>query len=100
MLSDWYYIVKSLEEAKAIKGKATDTGFIDQMASWFPTLFVCESPDEFSKHKRSITKAISNERGKEKLEKRRNNQAERNVGKRKTDKNRSRQEGTHIRTGK
>ena len=64
MLSDWYYIVKSLEEAKAIKGKATDTGFIDQMASWFPTLFVCESPDEFSKHKRSITKAISNERGK------------------------------------
>lgn len=64
-LSDWYYIFKPLCEARLIKGKPTDSGFVEQMANWFPTLFpTCESAEEFKNTKRKIAKAISTERGK------------------------------------
>ena len=60
--SDWYYIVKAIEEAKVAR-KFTITGFIDQMTEWFPMLFPDETKEQWEKYKRRLSKSISDEKG-------------------------------------
>lgn len=59
--SDWYYVVKAIEEAKVAK-KFTITGFIDQMTEWFPILFPDETKEQWEKYKRRLSKSISDEK--------------------------------------
>lgn len=59
--SDWYYIVKAIEEAKVAR-KFTITGFIDQMTEWFPMLFPDETKEQWEKYKRRLSKSISDEK--------------------------------------
>lgn len=59
--SDWYYIVKAIEEAKVAR-KFTITGFIDQMTEWFPMLFPDETKELWEKYKRRLSKSISDEK--------------------------------------
>lgn len=59
--SDWYYIVKAIEEAKVAR-KFTITGFIDQTTEWFPMLFPGESKEQWEKYKRRLSKSISDEK--------------------------------------
>lgn len=59
--SDWYYIVKAIEEAQVAR-KFTVTGFIDQMTEWFPMLFPGETKEQWEKYKRRLSKSISNEK--------------------------------------
>lgn len=59
--SDWYYIVKAIEEAKVAR-KFTITGFIDQMTEWFPMLFPGETKEQWEKYKRRLSKSISDEK--------------------------------------
>lgn len=59
--SDWYYMVKAVEEAKVAR-KFTITGFIDQMVEWFPMLFPDETKEEWEKYKRRLSKSISDEK--------------------------------------
>lgn len=59
--SDWYYIVKAIEEAKVAR-KFTVTGFIDQMTEWFPMLFPGETKEQWEKYKRRLSKSISDEK--------------------------------------
>lgn len=59
--SDWYYIVKAIEEAKVAR-KFTVTAFIDQMVEWFPMLFPGESKEQWEKYKRRLSKSISDEK--------------------------------------
>lgn len=59
--SDWYYIVKAIEEAK-VAGKFTITGFIEQMVEWFPMLFPDETKEQWEKFKRRLSKSISDEK--------------------------------------
>ena len=59
--SDWYYIVKAIEEAKVAR-KFTITGFIDQMTEWFPMLFPDEIKELWEKYKRRLSKSISDEK--------------------------------------
>lgn len=59
--SDWYYIVKAIEEAKVAR-KFTVTGFIDQMTEWFPMLFPDETKERWEKYKRRLSKSISDEK--------------------------------------
>lgn len=59
--SDWYYVVKAIEEAKVAR-KFTITGFIDQMVEWFPMLFPDETKEQWEKYKRRLSKSISDEK--------------------------------------
>lgn len=59
--SDWYYIVKAIEEAKMAR-KFTVTDFIDQMTEWFPMLFPGENKEQWEKYKRRLSKSISDEK--------------------------------------
>lgn len=59
--SDWYYIVKAIEEAKVAR-QFTVTGFIDQMVEWFPMLFPDETKEQWEKYKRRLSKSISDEK--------------------------------------
>ncbi len=59
--SEWYYIVKAIEEAKVAR-KFTVTGFIDQMVEWFPVLFPSETKEQWEKYKRRLSKSISDEK--------------------------------------
>lgn len=59
--SDWYYIVKAIEEAKVARN-FTVTAFIDQMVEWFPMLFPGESKEQWEKYKRRLSKSISDEK--------------------------------------
>ena len=59
--SDWYYIVKAIEEAKVAR-KFTVTDFIDQMTEWFPMLFPGENKEQWEKYKRRLSKSISDEK--------------------------------------
>lgn len=59
--SDWYYIVKAIEEAKVARN-FTITGFIDQMTEWFPMLFPDETKEQWEKYKRRLSKSISDEK--------------------------------------
>lgn len=59
--SDWYYIIKAIEEAKVAR-KFTVTGFIDQMTEWFPMLFPDETKEQWEKYKRRLSKSISDEK--------------------------------------
>ena len=59
--SDWYYIVKAIEETKVAR-KFTVTGFIDQMTEWFPMLFPDETKEQWEKYKRRLSKSISDEK--------------------------------------
>lgn len=59
--SDWYYIVKAIEEAKVAR-KFTVAGFIDQMTEWFPMLFPDETKEQWEKYKRRLSKSISDEK--------------------------------------
>lgn len=60
--SEWYYIVKSIEEAKIIHGKLSVTGFIEQMMEWYPMLFPDGTKEEWEKFKRRLSKSISDEK--------------------------------------
>lgn len=60
--SEWYYIVKSIEEAKVAHGKLSVTGFIEQMMEWYPMLFPDGTKDEWEKFKRRLSKSISDEK--------------------------------------
>lgn len=59
--SDWYYIVKAIEEA-GVARRFTVTAFIDQMTEWFPMLFHGESKEQWEKYKRRLSKSISDEK--------------------------------------
>ena len=59
--SDWYYIVKAIEEAKVAR-RFTVTGFIEQMTEWFPMLFPGETKEQWEKYKRRLSKSISDEK--------------------------------------
>lgn len=59
--SDWYYIVKAIEEARVAR-KFTVTAFIDQMVEWFPMLFPGENKEQWEKYKRRLSKSISDEK--------------------------------------
>ncbi len=59
--SEWYYILKPIEEASITKGLA-DTKFVEQMVEWFPMLFPDESPEYFKEFKRKLLRSISAER--------------------------------------
>ena len=59
--SEWYYIVKAIEEAKVAR-KFTVTGFIDQMVEWLPVLFPSETKEQWEKYKRRLSKSISDEK--------------------------------------
>ncbi len=59
--SDWYYIVKAIEETKVAR-KFAVTGFIDQMVEWFPMLFPDETKEQWEKYKRRLSKSISDEK--------------------------------------
>lgn len=60
--SEWYYIVKSIEEAKVAHGKLSVTGFIEQMMEWYPMLFPDGTKEEWEKFKRRLSKSISDEK--------------------------------------
>lgn len=60
--SEWYYIFKSIEEAKVAHGKLTVSGFIEQMMEWYPMLFPGDTKEEWDKFKRKLTKAVSDEK--------------------------------------
>lgn len=59
---EWYYIVKSIEEAKVAHGKLSVTGFIEQMMEWYPMLFPDGTKEEWEKFKRRLSKSISDEK--------------------------------------
>lgn len=59
--SEWYYIVKAIEEAKVAR-KFTVPGFIDQMTEWFPMLFPDENKEQWENYKRRLSKSISDEK--------------------------------------
>ena len=60
--SEWYYIVKSIEEAKVAHGKLSVTGFIEQMMEWYPMLFPDGTKEEWEKFKRKLSNSISGEK--------------------------------------
>ncbi|MBQ6064549.1 MAG: hypothetical protein IJK87_13145 [Prevotella sp.] len=60
--SEWYYIVKSIEEAKVAHDKLSVTGFIEQMMEWYPMLFPDGTKEEWEKFKRRLSKSISDEK--------------------------------------
>lgn len=60
--SEWYYIVKPIEEAKVTHGKLSVTGFIEQMMEWYPMLFPDGTKEEWEKFKRRLSKSISDEK--------------------------------------
>ena len=60
--SEWYYIVKAIEEADIANRKMSDTGFVEQMVEWFPMLFPDETLEKFKNFKRRLARSISGER--------------------------------------
>jgi len=60
--SEWYYIVKSIEETKITHGKLSVTSFIEQMMEWYPMLFPDGTREEWEKFKRRLSKSISDEK--------------------------------------
>lgn len=60
--SEWYYIVKSIEEAKIVQGKHSVIRFIEQMMEWYPMLFPDGTKEEWNQFKRRLSKSISDEK--------------------------------------
>lgn len=60
--SEWYYIVKAIEEAGVTRGRTTVTNFIEQMMEWYPMLFPDSTKEEWEKYKRRLSKSISDEK--------------------------------------
>ena len=60
--SEWYYIVKALEEAKVTQNKMSVVSFIEQIMEWYPMLFSVVTKDEWIKLKRRLSKSISDEK--------------------------------------
>lgn len=61
--SEWYYIIKSIEEAKIVQGKHSVIRFIEQMMEWYPMLFPDSTKEEWDQFKRRLSKSISDEKG-------------------------------------
>lgn len=59
---DWYYIIKPIKEARAARS-FTIPVFFDQMREWFPELFQFENDEAYKDYKRSISRGISDEKG-------------------------------------
>ena len=59
--SEWYYIVKAIEEAKVAR-RFTVMDFIEQMREWLPMAFHKEATEEWEKYKRRLSKSISEEK--------------------------------------
>ena len=60
--SEWYYIIKALEEARVTRSKISVTGFIEQVMEWYPMLFPDGTKEEWEKFKRRLSKSISDEK--------------------------------------
>ena len=60
--NEWYYIMKAIAESGvSVKGLSV-VDFVEQMAEWFPQFFDFEHEEELEKQKRSLAKAIYDER--------------------------------------
>lgn len=61
--SEWYYILKAIEESGAAKKRFSVGDFVEQMLSWYPWIFKdFETLEEKNEFVRRMEKSISHEK--------------------------------------